>query len=99
MKKLIEWLEGDPARGRKFVLIITVFVFLFVTIGIVAYGMIDPTKLSEKLTTVYMIFTGLMASIYGFYTGTSADKSSKLADKAADLMMKKLDKIGNKDNQ
>ncbi|MBW9220866.1 hypothetical protein KKP91_01455 [Methanothermococcus sp. SCGC AD-155-M21] len=92
-KNFIEWLEGDVARGRKVVLISTVFVYLLITISIFTYGMIEPSKLTDKMTTLFMGFTGLMVSIYGFYTGTSSEKSSKLADKAADVLLEKLNKI------
>ena len=95
-RNFIEWIEKDKARGRKVVLIITVFMYLFITVGIFAYGMIDPTKLSDKLDTLYMIFTGLMASIYAFYTGTSTDKSNAVANKASELLLNKLDQMGNK---
>lgn len=92
MKKLIEWTEANPSRGRKVVLFSTVFVFLFVTVGIfgvAAFGI----AMSAVIETFYITFVGLMVAIYGFYTGTSSDKSTALADKAADLMMKKLEEV------
>ena len=90
--RFIEWSEADPARGRKVVLFSTVFVFLLVTIALFAAAMWG-LKMSAVVTSLYMTFVGLMAAIYGFYTGTSSDKAAKLADKASDIMLKKLDKI------
>jgi len=92
MKKLIEWTESDPSRGRKIVLFSSVYVFLFITVAIFT-GAMWGLQFSPDTTTFYITLVGLMASIYGFYTGTSSDKSSKLADKAADIMMKKLQEV------
>jgi len=88
-KKFIEWTEGDIARGRKVVLFSTVIVFLIITVTLFAaavYGL----KMAAITTSLYVTLVGLMAAIYSFYTSTSSDKSSKLADQAADVMMKKL---------
>jgi len=92
MKSFIEWLEGDTARGRKVVLITTIFVYLILSIAVFSVGLYTQ-HLSTGVINVYMILTGLIASIYAFYTGTSSDKSAKLADKAADIMLKKLSKV------
>ena len=92
MKKIIEWAELNPTRGRKIVLFSTVSVFLITTIilfGVAIYG----HTMSPTITTLYVTFVGLMSAIYGFYTGTSSDKSGKLADKAADIIMTKLNDL------
>jgi len=94
--KFIEWSEGDVSRGRKVVLFSTVCVYLFIVLMLFISGLIWPTIITASITNIFMIVTGLMASIYGFYTGTSSDKSSKLADKAADIMMDKLNSIKDK---
>jgi len=95
--KFIEWSEGNVTRGRKVVLFSTVFVYLLVVLLLFISGLIWPTIITPAITNIFMIVTGLMASIYAFYTSTSSDKSSKLADKAADIMMSKLDKLNIKD--
>lgn len=90
MRGLIEWSEGHPSRGRKIVMFPTVLMFIIITtvlFGAAIYGI----GMAEMTTTLYITLVGLMAAIYGFYTGTTSDKSAKLADKAADIMMKKLD--------
>lgn len=92
-KKFIEWSEGNISRGRKIVLFSTVFVYLFIVLLLFISGLIWSTIITTQIVNIFMIITGLMASIYAFYTGTSSDKSSKLADKAADIMMKKLNQV------
>jgi hypothetical protein len=95
MKKFMEWLEGDISRGRRVVLMSTILVFLLITIGIfgaAAWGV----KMSTMIPSLYVTLVGLIAAIYGFYTGTSSDKSAKLADKAADIMLKNIEKMQKK---
>lgn len=89
MKKFIEWLELNPSRARKVVLLMTVAVFLVITIcvfGAPLFGVV----ISNNMVTLYGTLAAFMVGIYGFFTGTSSDKSSELADKAADIMMEKL---------
>jgi hypothetical protein len=89
MRDFIEWLEGDIARGRKVVLMSTIFVFLLITLGIFGAG-IYGLEMSSALPGLYVTLVTLIMGIYGFYTGTSSDKSTKLADKAEDIMIEKL---------
>ena len=89
MKGFMEWLEGDIARGRKVVLMSTILVFLLITIGLFV-GAIYGLNMSAMTTSLYVTLVGLVSVIYAFYTSTSSDKSLKLADQAADVMMKKL---------
>jgi len=91
MEKFIEWLEKDPARTRKVVLLSTVFVFLIITVllfGVSFFGI----AIQNNIVTIFGTLAAFMVGIYGFFTGTSSDKTAKLADKAADIMMEKLDK-------
>lgn len=95
MKGFMEWLEGDISRGRRVVLMGTIFVFLLITLGLFSaaiYGL----KMAAMTTSLYVTLVGLVSIIFGFYTGTSSDKSSKLADQAADVMMKKLKEMQEK---
>lgn len=90
MRKFIEWTEGDKSRGRKVVLFSTVMTFLIITLvlfGAAIWGVI----IAEATTTLYMTLVSLMVAIYGFYTGTSSKKPSVLADKTAEIIIKKLD--------
>jgi len=92
MKKFIEWTESEKSRARKVVLFASIGVFLFITIvifGAAVYGV----TMAPNITTLYITFVGLMSAIYGFFTGTSSDKSGALADKAADIMMNKLNSV------
>ena len=91
--RFVEWSEKDISRGRKVVMFSTVLVYLFVVLVIVIIGLIWPDKITSQLVNIFMIFSGLMASVYAFYTGTSADKSSKLAEKAAEIMTNKINSI------
>ena len=92
LKNFIEWAEKDISRGRKVVLLSTIFVFLLITLvlfTVAAFGI----EMSTITVTLYVTFVGLVSVVYGFYTGTSSDKSNKLADQAADIMMDKLKKL------
>lgn len=93
-RKIIEWTEGDALRARKFVLFMTVFVFLLITISVFGAGLYG-LPINEAITTLYITLVGLMVSIYGFYTGTNAssDSSNPVIDKATDLIMDKLKSI------
>jgi len=91
MNRFFLWLEKDKARARKVVLMGTIFVFLLITIGIFSCAAVGLT-MSPQITALYTTLVALIIGVYGFYTGTSSDKTAKLADKAADIMMDKLDK-------
>jgi len=83
MKTLIEWLEGDIARTRKFILLITIFIFLIVTIGIFS-AILFGVAISEIVTGLYGTLVGLMVRVYSFYTSTSP--KSKILDKVDELL-------------
>lgn len=89
MKKFIEWLELNPSRTRKVVLLSTIFVFLTITIAIFGVTVFGVT-LPATIITLFGTLSAFMVGIYGFFTGTSSDKTQELADKAADIMLKKL---------
>ena len=92
MKGIMEWLEADPGRTRKVVLISTIIIFLLITITLFVSGLFGVI-IQESLIALFGTFTAFMVGIYGFFTGTSSDKTAKLADKAADILMKNLDKV------
>ena len=73
-KRLIEWTEIDISRGRKVVMFATVFVYLIIMIAIVLLGFVAPDRITDGLVQIFGIMTGLMATVYGFYTGTSSTK-------------------------
>ena len=91
MKKFFNWLEDDVTRGRRVVLLGTIFVYITITIVLFVAPLVSEFTLKDNMISLYMVFTGLTVSVYGFYTGTSSDKSSDIADKAADLLMTKMD--------
>jgi len=90
LKEFVEWTEGDRARGRKVVLFSTVIVFLVSTFMIIIAGMFFEAKV-QIIESIYYSFTGLMAIIYGFYTGTSSDKAEDVVNRAADKILSKLE--------
>ena len=92
MKGFIEWTEGNISRARKVVLMSTVIVFLLITIGVFS-GAIWGLTMAPVLQSLYVTLVTLMIAVYGFYTGTSSEKSSKLADTAADMMLEKFKAI------
>ena len=89
MKTLIEWLEKDKARTRKFVLLLSIFVYLLTTVLLFVCA-VSGLELSSQIVSLFTIFTGLLATVYGFFTGTSSDKSTLVADKAADILLSKM---------
>jgi len=91
MNKFFIWLEQDRGRTRKVVLMTTIAVFLLITIAIFSAAIVG-LHISPQITTLYTTLVALIVGIYGFFTGTSSDKSGKLADKAADLLISKLGK-------
>jgi len=89
MKKFVEWLELNPARTRKVVLLMTIAAFLVITLSVFVapfFGFV----ISNNMVTLYGTLAAFMVGIYGFFTGTSSEKTTELADKAADIMMEKL---------
>jgi uncharacterized membrane protein YiaA len=91
MKNFFKWLEQENSRSRRVVLFLTIFVFLLITISVFGAGVFGIT-IQTPIVTIYGTLAAFMVSVYGFFTGTSSDKSSKLADKAADILMDKLNK-------
>jgi len=91
MKSFFNWLEGNSSRGRRVVLLGTIFVYIMITLALFVAPMFTDFSLKDNMVSLYMVFTGLTISVYGFYTGTSSDKTSEVADKAADMLMDKMD--------
>lgn len=89
MKKFYMWLESDVARPRKVVLLSAILMFMIITFGVFVPPMFG-LEVVERLPELYGILTAFIVGIYGFFTGTSSDKSSELADLAADKLMGKL---------
>jgi len=92
MKSLIVWLEQDKARTRKFILVLTVFSYILVTVALFSCAL-GGVEMTSQIVNLFTIFTGLMATVYGFFTGTSSDKTKEVADKAADIMLKKMNDL------
>ena len=92
LKKFIEWMEGDASRGRKVALMSTTVVFLLLTIVtfIVAYcGIV----IQANLVTVYITFSGLMGTVFAFYTSTKASTDSPEPDDIDKTVGKILEKL------
>lgn len=89
MKNFFKWLEGDVSRGRRVVLLSTIVIYLVITIFLFVYGSIFT--LNDFITNIYLVFTTTVIAVYGFFTGTSSDKSGELADKAVDMLMDRMD--------
>lgn len=100
MKKFIEWTEGNVSRGRKVVLFMTIIMFLIITGFIFTIPVVLNTPVPGGVTTLYVTFVGLMTAVYGFYTGTSSEKSNLLEEEATKYMIdrfKQENKERNKD--
>ena len=96
MKRFFKWLEGDKTRGRRVVLLGTIFIYLLVTVILFSVGSVYDIPSGVK--DVYLTFTATVISVYGFYTGTSSEKSGELADKAADILIKRMDEFNENEN-
>jgi len=73
-KEFIEWLEGDVSRGRKVILFLTIMVYLLIILVLFTCGMIWPNVITTGIVQLFGIFSGVVATVYAFYTGTSAHK-------------------------
>ena len=100
LKQFIEWMEGDASRGRKVALMSTTAVFLILTITtfIVAYFGI---ALQANLITIYITFSGLMGTVFAFYTSTKASTDSPTPaqddfDKTVVKVLEKLKAVADK---
>jgi len=93
MVKFFDWLEANTSRTRKLVLLSTIFIYLLIVLLLFTGSIIWAIPITEQVVTLFMIFTGLIASVYGFFTGTSSKKSTELGDKAAEMMMKKINEM------
>jgi len=93
MVKFFDWLEANTSRTRKLVLLSTIFIYLLIVLILFTGSVIWALPITEQVVTLFMIFTGLVGSVYGFFTGTSSKKSAELSDKAAEMMMKKINEM------
>lgn len=92
LKQFIEWMEGDATRGRKVALMSTTAVFLILTITtfVVAYfGIVIHTN----LVTIYITFSGLMGTVFAFYTSTKASTDAPEVDDLDKTVAKVLEKL------
>ena len=83
------------SRGRKIVLFSTVFIYLLITAGLFIFAMYMGV-IDSSLINLYTILTGLILSVYGFYTGTASDGSKRLADKSAKIILDKMKELEKK---
>ena len=79
-EKFIVWTEQEHTRARKIMLFSVVFVFLFISLSILA--MIAFRMDVTSYVSFYGILAGLAGTAIGFYTGTNAssDASANIAD-------------------
>ena len=89
-KRLIEWSEKDIGRSRKIVLFSTIIFFFIVTFVLIVVSFIVKPEQMAPAIQIFWSLAGLMAIIYGFFTGTSSDKSGALVDKAVNKLTEKL---------
>jgi hypothetical protein len=77
-EKFIVWTEQEHTRARKIMLFSVVFVFLLISISILA--MIAFRMDVASYVSFYGILAGLAGTAIGFYTGTNAssDASAKV---------------------
>lgn len=67
MKQLIEWLEKDDKRTRKFLAVFTAAVWLLAVIA--SYGLLT---MGYDTMTVLSLVTAQFAAVIGFYMATNA---------------------------
>lgn len=67
MKRLIEWLEMDDRRTRKFLAVFTAVVWLLAVIA--SYGLV---VIGFDTLAVLSLVTAQFATVIGFYMATNA---------------------------
>ena len=67
MKQLIEWLEKDDKRTRKFLAVFTAIVWLLAVIA--SYGLV---MIGYDTMAILSLVTAQFATVIGFYMATNA---------------------------
>ena len=67
MKRLIEWLEMDDRRTRKFLAVFTAVVWLLAVIA--SYGLV---MIGFDTLAILSLVTAQFATVIGFYMATNA---------------------------
>lgn len=67
MKQLIEWLEKDDKRTRKFLAVFTAVVWLLAVIA--SYGLV---MIGYDTMAILSLVTAQFATVIGFYMATNA---------------------------
>ena len=67
MKQLIEWLERDDKRTRKFLAVFTAVVWLLAVIA--SYGLV---MIGFDTLAILSLITAQFATVIGFYMATNA---------------------------
>lgn len=67
MKQLIEWLEKDDKRTRKFLAVFTAVVWLLAVIA--SYGLV---MIGYDTIAILSLVTAQFATVIGFYMATNA---------------------------
>ncbi len=80
LKNLIVFLEKEKARGRKYVLLLTVYVYLLITLGLFIAYVFLGVKYDVNITNIYLAVTTLMGTVYGFYTSTAPKYYEKIKE-------------------
>ena len=68
MNKLIEWLEKDDKRTRKFLAVFTAFVWLLAVVS--SYYLVT---LGYDTIAILSLVTAQFATVIGFYMATNAE--------------------------
>lgn len=69
MKQLVEWLEKDDRRTRKFLALLTAFVWvLCVIVNYLLYALAGKSDIS-----ILSLVTAQFAAVIGFYMATNAE--------------------------
>jgi len=96
MKTFFEWLEQDASRGRKVVLMGTIFMWMMITVGLFFQPIFMASAVSAGALDYYVVLSGIVASLFAFYTGTSSKKTDAKMDKVMDAVLdevvKKIEK-------
>jgi hypothetical protein len=94
MKKFINWLEENGSRTRKVVLLTTISLYLLLTSTIIIAGLFGVI-ITSNLVSIFVTLSGLVATVYGFFTGTSSEKQKLILEKGSDIILDKINEIEN----
>lgn len=77
-KKLIEWMEIDKSRARKWILVILTYGYMILLI--IVLGLSSLNENTSSFDTVLYSYTSIYSVMIGFYCSTKPKEVSDIKD-------------------